>query len=144
MYAPAPYHVTAAPLWRPTFYFYALLLVMLFLYFAYKVIRARKSESMSGNYAADVLLGMAFVFVTSFSGPLVFYLKYPDGFLWLGLLLTGFIQWLYVIPAIMIAKRKGKPGFREGALGAAVILLILDLAGIVLVAFIAKALSGLR
>lgn len=77
-------------------------------------------------------------------GPLVFYLKYPDGLLWFGLLLTGFIQWPYVIPAIVVAKRMGKPGFRDGALGAAVILLVLDLAGIALVAFIAQALRGLR
>lgn len=141
MHSPAPYHLSApVMLWRPAFYFYAVLLVALLLHFAYRVIRARKSETKPANYAT----GTAFVLVLSFSGPLVFYLKYPDGLLWFGLLLTGFIQWLYVIPAIVVAKRMGKPGFRDGALGAAVILLVLDLAGIALVAFMAQALRGLR
>lgn len=144
MYSSAPQPLSAASTWRPPFYFYAVLLLLLLLYFAWAVIRARKSETKPANYATDVLLGIAFVLGTSFSGPLVFYLKYPYGFWWLGLLLTGFVQWLYVIPAIVIAKRKGKPGFRDGALGAAVILLLLDLVCIVLVAIAAKALSGLR
>lgn len=144
MHSRAPHHLSAPVMWRPAFYFYAVLLVALLLHFAYRVIRARKSETKPANYATDVLLGTAFVLVLSFSGPLVFYLKYPDGLLWFGLLLTGFIQWLYVIPAIVVAKRMGKPGFRDGALGAAVILLVLDLAGIALVAFMAQALRGLR
>lgn len=144
MHSAAPYHLSAPVMWRPAFYFYALLLVALLLHFAYRVIRVRKSETKRTNYATGVLLGMGFVLVLSFSGPLVFYLKYPDGVLWFGLLLTGFIQWLYVIPAIVVAKRMGKPGFRDGLLGAAVILLVLDLAGIALVAFMAQALRGLR
>lgn len=136
------YHVSACCL---PLYFYAALLVLLLLYFVWTVIRARKGESKPPNYATDLLLGMAFVLVTSFSGPLVLYLRDPYVSWWLGLLLTGFIQWLYVIPAIVIAKRKENFGFRNGALGAAVILLLLDLVSIVvLVPIFAKALSGLR
>ena len=121
-----------------------MLLGALLLYFVWKVMRARKSESRPENYAMGLLLGMAFVLAMSFSGPLVFWLKYRDGLVSLGVLLTGFIQWLYVIPAVVIAKQKGKIGFPDGALGAAVIFLLLDVAGIALVAFMAKALSGLR
>lgn len=130
--------------WRFALCFYAALLVLLLLYFGWTVIHAREGESKPPNCATDLLLGIAFVLVTSFSGPLVLYLRDPYAFWWLGLLLTGFIQWLYVIPAIVIAKRKGNPGFRNGALGAAVILLFLDLVSIVVLVPMLKALSGLR
>jgi hypothetical protein len=144
MQSPTTYHDYTANMWRPALYFYSVLAAALLLYFAWKIIRAHKSESKPGNYAMSLFLGMAFVFVVSICGPLVFYLRYPDGSVSLGVLISGFIQWLYVIPVVVIAKRMGKLAFNEGALGAAVILLLLDLIGIVLVSVVARALSGLR
>jgi hypothetical protein len=144
MQSPTPYQIYKASMWRPALYFYSAFAVALLLYFAWKIIRARERESKPGDYAMSLFLGMAFVLVMSFCGPLVFYLRYSDGFAWLGLLISGFIQWLYLTPAAMIAKRMGKLAFNEGALGAAVILLLLDLVGIVLVSVVARVLSGLR
>jgi hypothetical protein len=124
--------------------FYVFVAFVCFVFFLSKVFHARERHLQPPGYARDVLLGIGFVLVVGLSGPLVARLWHPTWDWRIGVLFSGFVEWVYVFPALLFAKRRAKRGFRDGTLGAALVVLILDLIALLIIGVLILPLSGLH
>jgi len=123
-----------------------IVVAVLMVYALYYVIRGQRKAAQSPTFRRDALWGIAFVLVMALSGPLMAHISYPqlEVYWLLGFIAVGFTQWIYVIPAAIMARRLSRPGFRNGALVSATTLLVLDLILIGALLYVGRALSHLR
>ena len=123
-----------------------IVIAVLVVYGLYYLIRGRRRAAQSHTFPRDAAWGVAFVLVMTLSGPLMAHISYPQlEVYWLmGFIAAGITQWIYVIPAAIMAGRLSRPGFRNGALVSATTVLVLDLIAIPTLLYLARGLSHLR